>query len=112
VNHALGSVEPNHLTNAVAEVVLRSLRQVVHRVAANVQRASGYFVQVRLPDVGAGALDESDLGLLATAQAVAQFGRKRETGRAAADNDNLVQRGVRDPYPIGLACDGGGWNCY
>lgn len=74
----LGPVETDHLADTVAEVVIRSLGEIVDRIAADIQGARRDFVQMRFPDVGAGALDEGDLSLFTFAYAVAQLGCQLE----------------------------------
>ena len=46
-----------------AEMVAGSLREIIDGIATYVQHAGGYLMQMRLPNVSAGALDEGDLHL-------------------------------------------------
>ena len=84
----------DHLADAVAEVVPVRLRQVVDLVRAHVHAAGGDLVQLGLPDVGAGAVDQGDVGLAALAQRVAERGGQFEPAGAAADDDDLVPAGA------------------
>ena len=76
VNLALCPVEADHLPHAIPKVVVRSLGEIIDRIAAHVQGARGYLVQVRLPDMSAAALDKRDLRLLAPAQTVSKLSGK------------------------------------
>jgi len=87
------AVEADHLADAVAEVVPVRLRQKVELVMAEIHAAGGDLVQQRLPQMGARAIDQRDLGAVARAQPVAQPGRKLQPAGAATDDDNAV-RGV------------------
>jgi len=58
-------VEADHFSDAVAEVVLGSLGQVVDGITPDIQAAGCDFVEERLPDVRARTLDKGDLGLFA-----------------------------------------------
>ena len=62
------AVQAHHFADAVAEVVPVRLREVAHLVGAHVHAAGRDLVQLGLPDVGALALDQRDLGLLAATQ--------------------------------------------
>jgi hypothetical protein len=64
---ALGPVEADHLADAVAEVVIGRLGEVVDRITANIHCPGRDFMQVRLPDVSASTFDEGDLSLSAPA---------------------------------------------
>jgi hypothetical protein len=44
VNLAVRSVEADHFANAIAEIVIGSLRQVVNRITTDIHRASRDFV--------------------------------------------------------------------
>ena len=57
MNLAVRTIEANHLANAVAKAVIGGLRQVVDRFAADIHRTGCHFMQMRLPDMGAGAFD-------------------------------------------------------
>jgi hypothetical protein len=85
------SAEANHLADTIPEVVIGRLSQVVDRVTTDIHRAGCDFVQMRFPDVGAGAFDKGDLGLPAPAYAVAQLGCQFETCRSTSDNDNVME---------------------
>ena len=74
MHQALRPVQTVHLAQAVLEMVPMGLRQVVQLVASHVHAASGNFVQLGLPDMGAGFFDERDLGQAFARQGIAQAG--------------------------------------
>ena len=111
MNLAVRPVEADHLADAVAEVVVASLRYVVDRIATHVHRAGRHFVQMRLPDVGPGAFDQGDFGLLVPAERVAQRGREFEPRGPTSDNDDVMERGLGDPHPIRSVHVGGACGC-
>jgi hypothetical protein len=67
------------------------LRDIVQGMVVEVHGAGGEFVQQRLPEMRARAIDERDRGALAVAQRIAEAGRQLETAGAAADDDYLMQ---------------------
>ena len=91
--HALaGSIEADHLADAVAEMVPMRLGEIVQRVVVQVQAACGDLVQQRLPEMGARPLDQRHLGLAAPAQPVAEPGHQLQAAGTAADHDDAVRR--------------------
>jgi len=53
------------------------------------------LVQVRLPEVGAPALNQGDFGAAVAAERVAQAGDKLQAAGAATDDDDLGYGGAR-----------------
>src|SRR5271154_5516359 len=49
----------------------------------------------RLPDMGPAAVDQSDSGATRLAETFAQPGREFEPAGASADDDDMMQRGIR-----------------
>jgi hypothetical protein len=92
-------VEARHLAHAVLEAVPVRLRQVVDRMRVQVHRAGRDLVQVGLPEVRAGLLDQGHLGLALLAQLVAQARGQLETTGAASNDDDPVRRGVLHSCP-------------
>jgi len=99
MNFTTFSIEADHFSDPVAEVVVGGMREIINRIAAHVQSTRRDFMQVRLPDVSSGAFDQGDLSLPAPPQGVAQLGRKLKTGSASADNDDVMERGLGRPHP-------------
>ena len=91
------AVEPDHLADAIAEVVPMRLRQIVELVVAHVHAAGGDLVEKRLPQMGARLVDERDLGAPAPAQAVAEARRELEPAGAAAHDDDAVALAAEAP---------------
>src|SRR5262249_46286117 len=86
-----GTIEPNHFAEAIAEPMPMGLGEVVHLIFAGIDAACRYRMQERLPDVGAGTIDQSDRGPPTPAEPVAEPGDKLYTRRAAADHDDAVK---------------------
>jgi hypothetical protein len=57
MNLVVRTIKANHLANAVAKTVIGGLRQVVDRFMADIHRTGCHFMQMRLPDMGAGAIN-------------------------------------------------------
>ena len=68
------------------------LSQIVERVVVDIHAAGRHLVQQRLPEMGARALDQRDIGPFALAQLVTQSGRQFQAGGTPADDDDVVQR--------------------
>ena len=91
----LGAIESDHLAVAVPKVVPMGLGEIIELVLIDVHAAGRHFMQQRLPQMAAGAIDQGDSGLAAATEGVAQLGRELEARGAATDHHNLVQVGVR-----------------
>ena len=90
--------------DAIAKAVPVRLGEVVDLVRPRIHAACGDLVQLRLPHVGAVAVDERDVDR--AADPVAQPGGELEAAGAAADDDDAVAHGthpssVRAPTPAG-----------
>jgi hypothetical protein len=92
-------VDADHFAVAVAVAVPVGLGQVVDLVGPEVHAAGRDFMQVRLPEVGLGFFDQGDRRLAFLAQLVAELGGQFEATRSAADDDDLVQVGIR-PFDV------------
>ena len=99
MDFVLRSVEADHFSDTGAEVAVRSLGQVVDRIAARIQAAGRDLVEKRLSDVGSRTLDEGDLGLFPPPEAASQLRCKFQACGPAFDNDDVVQRGRGDLDP-------------
>jgi hypothetical protein len=95
LNFAPHPVKADHLPDVVAEMVVGSLREIIDGIATYVQRAGGYLMQVRLPNVSAGALDEGDLRHFSATEAVSEFSGEFDSACSAADDHNMMQGASR-----------------
>src|SRR4029453_14281285 len=87
-----GTIEPDHLAEAIAEGVPMRLREVVHLVFARINPPRGPRVQERLPEMSPGTFDQSDRRPLAPAEAIAELCDQFKSRGAATDHDDAVQR--------------------
>ncbi len=94
VDLAADAVEAHHFAHAIAEVMPVRLREIVELVYAQVHAARRDLVQQRLPQVGAGLVDERDLSLAALAELVAEAGGEFQPACATADDDDTIRPGV------------------
>jgi hypothetical protein len=98
--HLLGfAIEPDHFAIAVAEPVPVGLCEVVELMHVQIDRARGQLMQVWLPEVGAAAFDERDVGTTSTTEFVAEPSDEFESAGATADDDdarNLLVLGHPD----------------
>lgn len=83
---ALLPVDPDHLADPVAKAVPVGLREIVDLVGGDIHAAGRDLVQLRLPDMGAVALDQRNVELSLAAVFVAEPGRELQSARAAADD--------------------------
>src|SRR5262245_50371792 len=98
------TVDPAHLTDAVAKTMPVRLSQIIELVHADVHAAGRDFMQQRLPQMRALFFDQRDGGFAASAELVAEPGDKFEPARTTADHDDLVQvcaRAIPRPIEIG-----------
>ena len=57
-------------------------------------------MQVRLPNVSTGPLDEGDLHLFSSTEAVSEFSGEFDSTCSAADDHNMMQRASRPPLSV------------
>src|SRR5690606_29077656 len=94
VHLARAAVEPGHLPDAEAEAVPVRLREVGDLVVADIHAAGGDLMQLGLPDVGALAVDERDLGLAIATELASQASGQLQAPGATADDDDAVRRSI------------------
>jgi len=101
-----GTIEPDHLAQAITEPVPMRLGEVVQLVIAGVHAACRHFVQQRLPEMCPGTLHQRDIRPPVPAEAVTKPGDELEPRSTAAHHDNSMQafvssRSVRGcGYPL------------
>jgi hypothetical protein len=88
------SVETYHLANSIAKAMFAGVSKVIDGMLTNVHTAGRHLVEQRLPNVCAGAIDESDPRFLALTQAVTDLGDKFQSRRATADHNDIMQQVV------------------
>jgi hypothetical protein len=86
-----GAVDAREGAEAAGEMVPVGLGEVVQLMLGAAHAAGGDGVEQRLPDMGSGAFHQSDTGLAALAERVAQLGGELEAGGPATDNDDFMQ---------------------
>src|SRR3989338_6587299 len=84
------AIEPVHAPEAVVEMVLVRLGDVINVVLVRVEGPGRDLVQQRLPQVGEVGVHERHVRLPAPAEAVAEPRRELDPAGAAADNDNAM----------------------
>ena len=89
------AVEADQLADAVVEMVPVRLGEIVQGVVVQVHAAGGDLVEQRLPQMGAGAVDQGDVGLAPPAQLVAQLRDQLQAAGAAAHDHDPRQGGGR-----------------
>src|SRR5690349_17621798 len=90
---ARGAIEPLERAEHEGEAVPARLREVVELVRVDVHAARGHFVQERLPEVRAAAIDERHVGAALLAERVAQARGELEPAGAAAHHDDPLRHG-------------------
>src|SRR5947207_13545294 len=85
-------VETDHLSHPIPKEMPMRLREIVGFVNAEGHAARGDFMQMRFPEMRSRLFDQRDVCLIAVAELVAQSRCKLETARAAADDDDSMQR--------------------
>jgi len=91
MDSAVRPIEADHLPDAILEMVLVGLGEVVDGVGPDIHAAGRHFVEQGLPDVSAGAIDERDLGPSASRERVAEPRDELKAGSAAAHDDDPVR---------------------
>ena len=91
MDSAVRPIEADHLADAILEMVLVGLGEVVDGVGPDIHAAGRDFMEQGLPDVSTGAIDERDLGPSALRERVAEPGDELKAGGAAADDDDPVR---------------------
>src|ERR1700692_838670 len=91
-NLLCGTVKPGQFAESVTESVPMCLGEVVYLVLTGIEATRRDGVQHRLPQMRSCTIDQPDARHPAPAQAVAEPGRKFESRRAAAHDDDLAQR--------------------
>ena len=89
------AVEPDQLADAVVEMVPVRLGEIVQGMVVQVHAAGGDLVEERLPQMGAGPVDQRDVGLAPPAQLVAQLRDQLQAAGAAAHDHDPRQGGSR-----------------
>ena len=82
------AIEPDHFAIPVTESVPVRLREVVELMHVKIDSARGQLMQVWLPEVGAPAFDERDIGTTPTTEFVAEPRDEFESAGATANNDD------------------------
>ena len=85
------AVEPDHLSLAKPEVMPVRHQEVIDAVHVGIDAPGRDFVQQRLPQMRSVVIDERDRRLPAAAERIAELGRERQSGGAAADDDHLMR---------------------
>jgi hypothetical protein len=87
--HLFGiAIEPDHFAIPVTESVPVRLCEVVELMHVKIDSARGQLMQVWLPEVGAPAFDERDIGTTPTTEFVAEPRDEFESAGATANNDD------------------------
>ncbi len=94
----LGAVQSDHLADAIAIMAAARMGHQFERVGFAVHCAGGDFVQQRLPDVNTQPVEQRDRGLAAAAERRPKQRRQMQPRRAAADNEDAMQRGILRRY--------------
>src|ERR1700686_3706054 len=89
-----GTIEPDHFAEAVMESVPMCLGEEVHLILTGIDAASCDGMQHGFPQMRSRTIHQRDVRERAPAKAAAEPGRKYESCRAAAHDDDLVQRFV------------------
>src|SRR5712692_11088550 len=98
VDLALVAIEAAHSAEAKTVVMRARVGEIFNRVHIDVQCARGDLVQMGLPDMRAGLVQERNGSLLPLAQRVPEAGGELQTAGAAADDQDPMQRFFR-PRP-------------
>ena len=85
------AIQADHAAQTVAKMIPARLCEVFQLILGRIQRSRRNLVQQRLPDMCAAGVDQRDFCKMFPAKPVAQPGRQFQTGRSAAD-DNDVRR--------------------
>ena len=91
LDRARATVESCHRADTIAEMMAVGVVEIVHRMVADIEAASGDLVQQRLPDMSAGLVHEGDVSLAFPAQRVAELGGQLKPRRASADDHDPMQ---------------------
>jgi hypothetical protein len=88
------AVEADHRSNPIAVKALAGVSDQFEGVLFTIQRPGCDFVQQRFPNVNTRMIEQRDRCFVAATQRGAKKRRQTKSGRAAADNENAMQRRV------------------
>lgn len=99
------AIDAGKCAEPIVEMVPARLRQIFELVVVEVHAAGRDLVQQRLPEVGARAVDERDLGALLLAEGVAEARGELKAAGASADDDDAVHGRGCGGHGCGLGKD-------
>ena len=91
MNFAVFAVEPDHFAEAKPKIVPVGVREIVDLMLRGIHAAGGDFMKQRLPEMGAGTLDQRNPRLALGRQTVAKARYELQSPGPSAHDDNMVQ---------------------
>jgi hypothetical protein len=90
MNELLATVEADHLTETIVEMMMMGLRQIVSLKLARIHATSRHDMQQRLPQMSASLVDQSDARTAAFAQHVTEARCQFDSAGPATNNYDLM----------------------